>query len=217
MDHGVDAPGVERSHRPVVVRQGVASADEFGCVRVDGLQAQLHDNGLLPVQPAKKLQNRLRQAVRPGGNCQGRHVRVGNRLGEQAFEVVHRGIGVGKALEIGDIAPVSRLSGYPGLGPLDLVEHRFGHRLGKVAAAGGRAEDTTPAALGSVPVGTCHAALEGQLIELAAEARPIVIVGGAEGHLPPPATRALDRAANCATERVSPRTAGSWPRVSKRA
>lgn len=98
-----------------------------------------------------------------------------------AFQVVCGGVGVGVGLEIGDVAG-GRTFGFQGADAcLDLVGDGEGGITGKFAGAAGAAEDAAPGSQGSVPVGAGAADIQGELVELFAEAGLYGFVEGIVG------------------------------------
>ena len=134
---------------------------------VNGLQSQFHGNRLYGIDFRQKRHHIAAQTVRPGTDGQSDDLFRSNGLAVQLPQLFHRGIGVGKGLEIGDIFSVSVLAADPSFGPFQLKDNGFRTALGKLAAAG--AENTAPASQRSVPVGTGETAVQGQLIHLTAE------------------------------------------------
>ena len=137
---------------------------------MDGLQAQLQPDGFYPVEAGAEIQDVLRQAVGAGGDGEDLHLRVADGGGEQGFQIVHRRVGVGVGLEVGDIGAgvLAHLPGDAGNGLLDLgVDGRLegvrgagrGSGGGKLPGATLAAEDTSPGAKSAVPVGAGHAAV----------------------------------------------------------
>ena len=98
--------------------------------------------------------------------------------------VFHWGVGVGVGLEVGDVAAAPKFGGDAGFGLGDLLLQRQVCRRGEVAGAAGGAEDTASVAQRPVSVGTGHAAVQGELVELFPKCFFAVLVQGVHGRPP---------------------------------
>ena len=82
--------------------------------------------------------------------------------------MLHRGVGVGKILKIGNVFAVFDLGGNSCFGGFDLGIDRLA-ALGEGTAAVGSTEAAAPCTDGAVPIGTGHTAVQRQLVNLAAK------------------------------------------------
>ena len=159
MGHHFDARRLQPPHRIEIHFGGIAPADILGSGFLDGLQAQLHGNGLDPVDLGQQFQHVVSQAVGPGADGKAHDVLRGNGFEIQPAQGFRRGVGVGKGLKIGDVFAALILGADPLLGPFQLDGDGIRAALGELAAAG--AEDAAPNAQSPVPVGTGKAAVQG--------------------------------------------------------
>ena len=164
MGNGVESGSFEPQNRVVIDRKGVPPADILRRFFVHRLESQLHPDGLYSIEPGEELHRFLWKAVRSCSDGEGGDVRVGNCLGKKAFQLFGRTVGVGVALEIGDIFPAGIFLFNPGFRPLNLLRHAFPGLFGE-SPAPAEAENTAPAPEGTVPVGAGEAAVQRQLIQ----------------------------------------------------
>ena len=188
MDHHLKASLLQALHRILKHRKSITTADEFRAFFMNGLKAQLHRDGLSPVQLPKHLHHFLRKAVRPGADGDPQDVLLRHGLRKDLPKPRHRSIGIGEGLKIPDVASqalLRKLALHQGLCPADLLLHRQPGRSGKVPGASGTAEDASPLPQGPVPVGTGAAGLQGQAIDLSAVLFLPLIIKAVERFLSP--------------------------------
>lgn len=158
--------------------QRIAPADEAGSAVMDGLQAQLHPDGLAFVQLCQQVDHIRRQTVRTGADGQGCNVRMIYGCCEQLPQASCGRIGIRKRLKIGDkLLPtgvgicriLQVLLAEHLLTGLDLFRDGKPRRRSKFPGASGAAENTAAGAQGAVPVGAGHAAVQRNLVKLLSE------------------------------------------------
>ena len=88
---------------PVKDIQRIAPPDKLCCFRMDRLQSQFDPDRFDLVQAGEKSDHVGAQAVGPGGDGQDLYIRIPDRFRKYFLKIVHRGVSVGKCLEIGDI------------------------------------------------------------------------------------------------------------------
>ena len=154
-----------------------------GCV-VGGLQSKLNADGLYAVEFFQKRDDVLRQAVWPGADGKPHYEVRFYGLTKQSLQLFHRGIGASEGLKVGNIFSGFAFGFDPLFGKLQLVFDAAADALGKLTASGAGAEGTAAGTQMAVPVGTGEAAVQRQLIYLAAEKLPVIVVGSTHGDPP---------------------------------
>ena len=147
---------------------------------MDRLKPQFHADIFFPSQPGEQCNGFLRQTVRPGSDCQTHDILRFHRRPEHGFHPLNRGIGIGKGLEIGDVFSAGAFFLHPLLRLGKLVRHAF-PRGGELSAARAGAEPASADAQSPIPVGAGEAAVQRQLIDLAAKTLLVILIGGAHG------------------------------------
>ena len=178
MDDNREPCGLQAAQGILVDMQVIAPPDIPGRLRMDGLQPQLHPHGLHPVQLFQQRHHLLRKAVRPGADGQGHDRLLCHGLRKKLFQILHRGVGVGVGLKIGDELFRTGLPPEPSLRPLELLRNAPAAALGKVPGAARGAEDAPAGADRPVPVGAGHPSVQGQLVDLLPESLPEIPVQG---------------------------------------
>ena len=106
MHDDLDADGVQIPHSLVKDRQGIAAPDARGGRFVDGLQTQLHPDGLDRTQPRQHREHVRAEAVRPRCDREGDDVLRFHCRAEQRLQPGDRAVGVRVLLKIGDISGI---------------------------------------------------------------------------------------------------------------
>ena len=166
----------EAADRIVKHRQVVAAADIGRALRMDGLQAELDPDGLFRVQPLQQCDHRIRQAVRPRGDRQRRNILRRKRLCEQALHARDAAISVREVLKISNVFATAVFTGHARLGCLNLLRNVQCAVSGEGTGTVPGAENTAARTDSPVPVRTGKAAVERELIDLAAEAAAQLLV-----------------------------------------
>ena len=168
VDDHLDPRLVQPTHSVIKDRHGIAAADVASGGLVHRLQAELHPDRLDGVQLPEQGDDFIRQAIWPGADRQGDDIRMRKRFRVQRAQSLHRGVGTGIALIIGDI-----------LLPALVCDQRFRlfdrrmdvlpdrHREGAAPAG---AEDAAAGVDRPVPRRAGEAAVQGELVYLFSEA-----------------------------------------------
>ena len=163
--------------------------DPAGSFLVNSLETQLDPDGLavLCLQIVKHLYHFRRKAVRACAYVESGDLRVGERLGKDASQIIRIAVSVGVGLEVGDVAAVLRRDGSRDLGVhslpcfFDLLgDGAQGRR--KVAGAAFGAEGAAAGRYFAVPVGAGAAGLKGEAIYFCTEAGAHGVVEGEVVH-----------------------------------
>ena len=161
---------------------------------MDGLQSKLYPDGLSFIQAREKFYHILFQAVWTGADGKRHNPWMGNGFRENPLQIRNRSIGIGICLEIGNIFVDWTLGGQHFNLAVNLPGDGKGCACGEISAAPFTAENTAAVPDGAVPVGTAHASVQCNLVNLFPEPFPQHIVKGMIGLAVP----------------VIHRTSGSW-------
>ena len=138
---------------------------------MDGLQAKLDPDGLLPLQAGQQGNRFLRQAVRPGSDGEGADPWMGYGLGKQSFQYVYRRIRVRIRLKISNIG--MGCMGLSGFGKSNLAVYLFcdgqSAACSKITGTAATAKDTAASSQRTVTIRTVHATIESNLVDLCTE------------------------------------------------
>lgn len=176
MHNDLQTGRAETADRTVKHRQIVAAADIGRALRMDGLQAELDPDGLFRVQPLQQRDHSIRQAVRPRGDRQRHNVLRRKRLREQLLHAREAAISVREVLKIGNVFTAAVFTVHAHLGRLDLLRDVQCAVSGEGTGTVPGAENTATRTDSPVPVRTGKAAVERELIDLAAEAAAQLLV-----------------------------------------
>ena len=143
---------------------------------MDGLQTELDPDWLFGVQPPQERNGFIRQTVRPRGDRERDHILRRERLREQRLHARKAAVGVREVLKIGDVLAAAVFGADARLGRLDLLRDRQRTVGRERTRAVPGAEDAAARADGSVAVWAGEAAVECELIDLAAEAAAQLLV-----------------------------------------
>ena len=133
------------------------------------LQSQFHPDRFDPVQTFQKIQHIFSKTVRPCGHRQNLYIRIPDGTGKNVFQIIHRSIGVGKCLKIGNVGAdraFLRQILFPS-GELRLYRKSGG--AGKITGAFCAAEDTSAGTAAPVPIRTGHASVQCDFVDLFAK------------------------------------------------